>query len=473
MKKIALLLSFSFFGVYAQHITVLDSLSQKPIPLVHIYDGTKGVIASEAGVFYWNSQDSADSLSLSCLGYAAKKVASTQLKDSIFLMPRVVALREVVVSNRTLSAEEIIQRVMQNTAQNMDVGLSSSEVFVHFTNIEDIEKMSFDIKKSTIKELGQSFTDSIVQQMPKSDKLVRYTKNKWLRDSGELKNHKLEVIQAANLKDSLNEKAFTSMAETMQDILDKRVKKNSYFKVKSGPFLSIKINADTEEVDSVAQDSVKIKPKDFAKRQLGRLQQLANKTLFLEKKWALPFLAKPNKYSYTNEGIIYDLGSPVYKLRFSSKRKKDYSGYLLVDVDDFGVHKVSYHTNRHQFRLKLLGLFFEQTLKNRTYIFVKNQLNKYTLYRISQEKQSNFGLKRPIKIIEKNKVVKGRNRQNVLSMDVNMQIKSTEKLHIYFNSFTPVSKEVFDNFTQKHKVIPTDYYSLEAVREVMPALPIN
>ena len=120
----------------------------------------------------------------------------------------------------------------------------------------------------------------------------------------------------------------------------------------------------------------------------------------------------------------------------------------------------------------MFGLFFEERLDNRTYVFVKNQLGKYTLYQIREEEESTFGLKRPIKIIEKNKVVKGRNRQNVLSMDVNMSMKEVKKTNIFFNSFTPIPKKEFDALKLIHTVLPTDYYSLEAIREHMPGLPI-
>lgn len=474
MKTCVLLLLFSFStAVYGQHITVLDSSSQVPIPFVHVYDGNKGVIASATGAFYWQS-NTADSISLSCMGYATKTIGVNQLKDSLFLMPKALALAPIVVSNRTLTAKEIMARVLENTPNNMDFGLSSSEVFVEYKNSCETQKMDIEIKKSTIPELDQKFVDEILQQMPKMQYYASYTKSKWLRDSGGLKNHKLEVMQAAKLKDSLNEQSFSSIDETIQAILDKREKKNYYFKVKSGPLIYIKVDNDNaKEVDSTAQDSLEITPEAFAKRQLGMLKRRVNTLLFKEKNWALPFLEKPNKYTLTNEGIVYDQRVPTYKLRFTSKKRKDYSGYLLVDVVDFGVHKISYHNNKHAFRIKLFGLFFEERLDNRTYVFVKNQLGKYTLYQIKEKEESTFGLKRPIKIIEKNKVVKGGNRQNVLSMDVNMSMKEVQKANIFFNSFTPISKKEFDALKLIHTVLPTDYYSLEAIHEHMPGLPIE
>ncbi len=474
MKTCVLLLLFSFStAAYSQRITVLDSSSQEPIPFVHVYDGNKGVIASATGAFYWQS-NAGDSISLSCMGYATKTIGVDQLKDSLFLMPEALALAPIVVSNRSLTAIEIMARVLENTPNNMDFRLSSSEVFVEYKKFYETQKMDIDITKSTITELDQTFVDEILQEMPKNVESTNYTQSKWLRDSGGLELHKLEVILAANLKDSLAEASYASLEETVEGILKKRIKKDSYFKVKSGPLISVKVDNDNaREVDSIAKDSLKATPQDFAKRQLGMLKRRVNTLLFSEKNWALPFLEKPDKYTLTNEGIIYDQRVPTYKLRFTSKKRKDYSGYLLVDVVDFGVHKISYHHNKHALRIKLLGLFYEKRLDNRTYVFVKNQLNKYTLYQIKEEEKFTYGLKRPIKIIEKNKMVKGRNRQNVLAMDVNMRMKEVNKANIFFNSFTPISKKEFDALKIVHTVIPTDYYTLEAVHGLMPGLPIE
>ena len=233
MKPFVLLLFFSFStAAYSQHITVLDSSSQAPIPFVHVYDGNKGVIASAAGAFYWQN-NAADSISLSCMGYATKTIGVDQLKDSLFLMPKALALAPIVVSNRTLTAKEIMARVLENTPDNMDFGLSSSEVYVVSKNKDVIQKMDIEIKKSTIPELDQTFVDEIIQEIPRNQKSNYYAQSKWLRDSGGLKNHKLEVTKAASLQDSLAEATYTSMEETIEGILKKRVKKNSYFKVKS------------------------------------------------------------------------------------------------------------------------------------------------------------------------------------------------------------------------------------------------
>ena len=164
--------------------------------------------------------------------------------------------------------------------------------------------MDIEINKSTVKELDQSFVDEILQEVPKKEHWSSFSRSNWLRDNSGLKLHKLKVTQAATLLDSINEAAYVSIEETMSSILKKRVKKDSYFKVKSGPLIATKVENDfAEPVDSIANDSNALTPKQYAKRQLGTLQQLAITKLFEEKSWVLPFLVKLRKYSFVNEGV--------------------------------------------------------------------------------------------------------------------------------------------------------------------------
>lgn len=321
MRCLSIIVTLSFVFAHAQQITILDSISKEPIPLVHVFDGKKGVISNSYGTVFWK-QEQSDSLTLSCLGYAPKKVAVSQVSDTLYMLPKAMELMPVVVSNRILTAEEIIDSVKANTEKTVDFGLSSSEVFVHATDLVDFKKMDIEIKKSTIPELDQTFVDEILAQVPKNERDESFTKNKWFRDSGGLKHHKLQVLQAAILQDSLTSNQFDSMEKTINEILKKRVKKDSYFKVKSGPLITTKVDNPSKKVDSIEQEESKLTPKKHAADQLGGLQRLATKNLFEEKNWVLPFLANPNKYNFSNEGIMYDLSVPVYKIRFSSKEKR-------------------------------------------------------------------------------------------------------------------------------------------------------
>lgn len=473
MKAIAFLFLFSFVNTLAQQITVLDSITNDPIPFVHVFDGYSGVVANQDGRFYMDVSEKGDSLSLSCLGYASKTISFSQMNDTIYLAPKAVELLPVVLNSRSLTGAEVIDSILANTEKNYDFGLFSSEVFVYKSNSFDIDKLDVEIEKSTIDELDQTFVDDILNQLPKKERYRSYTKSKLLGDNNS-NSYKLEVLKAGKLIDSMMIDTYDSIEETIDKILEKKVKKDSYFKVKSGPLLSVKVDNNTSRtvVDTTAQKE-KLTPVDFAKDELSYLQTIHQITFDEEGKWLLPFLTKTTKYTFTNTGIVYDFIAPAYKVTFTSKGKKRYNGYLLVDVFDFGVYEIVYRSNLHENRIKLFGLFFEKRLNNKKYVFIKNQLNKYRLYHITSEDQMMFGIKRPIKIIEKNKVVRGRNRQNLLSMDVHYRLKSIDCRHTYYNSITPISAQSLEAFEPEHHILPKDFYSLNAIGQYIPDFPLN
>lgn len=473
MKATRLFLLLSVVNVFGQQITVLDSLTYNPIPFVHVYDGSKGVVANQDGAFYWGVPETGDSLSISCLGYASKTISFSQIRDTIYMTAKAVELQPIIVNNRSLTGSEIIDSILSNTQKNYGFGLFSSEVFVFKHDSYDIDKMDIEIEKSTIDELDQNFVDEILNQLPKQEQYRSYTKSKLL-GGNHTESYKLEVLKAAKLKDSMIVDAYDSMEETLNGILKKKVKKDSYFKIKSGPLLSIKVNNNTiEAVDTVTQKKETLTPERFAKGELSFLKSVQQNTFDEEGKWLLPFLTKTSKYTFINTGIVYDFSSPAYKISFTSNGKKRYNGYLLVDIYDFGVYKIVYRSNLHESRIKLFGFFYEERLNNKEYVFIKNPFNNYRLYNVTQEKQMTLGIKRPIKIIEKNKVVKGKNRQNLLSMNVHYRLKDIANRRIYFNSITPISSQKLEEFEPEHQIVPTDFYSRDAIGRYIPDFPRN
>ena len=274
MKAIRLFLLFSITNVFGQQITVLDSLTYNPIPFVHVYDGSKGVVANQDGAFYWGVPETGDSLSISCLGYASKTISFSQIRDTIYMTTKAVELQPIIVNNRSLTGSEIIDSILSNTQKNYGFGLFSSEVFVFKHDSYDIDKMDIEIEKSTIDELDQNFVDEILNQLPKQEQYRSYTKSKLL-GGNHTESYKLEVLKAAKLKDSMMVDAYDSMEETLNGILKKKVKIDSYFKIKSGHLLSIKVNNNTiEAVDTVTQKKEALTPERFAKGELSFLKSV-------------------------------------------------------------------------------------------------------------------------------------------------------------------------------------------------------
>ena len=164
MKKIRLCL-FLFgcvFGAKGQEIQgqLLDSLTQERIPFATVLSNFgENTISNEEGKFRLirgTAFQSSDSLFISCMGYNEKRLAITELADSLlFLSPKEIELNAVILSQQNLSAEEIVKRTRENVAQKYYLGLSKKTFFGNLFSA--LLQRDIAIKKSTINEFKQSF----------------------------------------------------------------------------------------------------------------------------------------------------------------------------------------------------------------------------------------------------------------------------------------------------------------------------
>ena len=87
-------------------------------------------------------------------------------------------------------------------------------------------------------------------------------------------------------------------------------------------------------------------------------------------------------------------------------------------------------------------------------ILSKYENDKYNLSYAKVNFGQKVGFDRPIKLIEKNKNVKGRRKQNEISfkMDIVSDIKSTIELQAFESK--KISKDKFENLKNKNDVMP-------------------
>ena len=86
-----------------------------------------------------------------------------------------------------------------------------------------------------------------------------------------------------------------------------------------------------------------------------------------------------------------------------------------------------------------------------SYILV---IHEYVLKYADKEDGTNFGIKRPLKVIEKNKHTKGRRKQNELSSDIHFALSNTEKSELVVFETDPLSESSYEAFTEESKVKP-------------------
>tara|TARA_R110002050_G_scaffold169182_3_gene300897 strand:- start:2179 stop:3711 length:1533 start_codon:yes stop_codon:yes gene_type:complete len=467
------LAAFGFNCIQAQVVTsvVKDSATQQPIPYATILlANKKGVITNEEGRFSLlldpNTKET-DSLFISCMGYESLGKPLNEFKESvIFLSAKPIALNPVIVSNKQYTAEELIEQVKINIDRNYSTNLTKKRVFFRDSYHQNLTKSNYTFKESTIDALNERFLDSVLNSIPR--KSSRYTEI--LGDfygNYEKDNQKLTLIKASELYDKQSELDLTSLEEKFNDILKKNIKPDSYFKIKSGLF-GTKVDADefmTFKTDSTDAEALKKelaekkkkeedRKKNFASFKKGSLGKIMQKQFFL-KDSDLNFINKDNRYHFKMIDFTYWGDDAVYILDFEPKRGADYKGRLYINADDFAIIRLDYNNVKSLRTFKLLGISLDQYLDRGKMIFSKNEDGFYHLRYLEEEMGAKVGIKRPLKIIELNKRVKGRNKQNELYIKLDMASSGINKHELILFDTQEITSQEFNAIKEDNSVLPT------------------
>ncbi|MEB8346480.1 carboxypeptidase-like regulatory domain-containing protein [Flavobacteriaceae bacterium KMM 6898] len=468
-----ILFSLGIFCPQAQTISgqLLDSTTLKAVPYATIQLGSsRGVITNEEGQFNLmldKSSKSTDSLFISCMGYETLGRTIDQFKGSlVYLNPKPIALKSVIVSNKQYNADEILELVKSNIDKNYNRDLTKKRLFFREYYYQHLYRSKYSDLKSTIKAFNKSFLDSVIQTVPKVD--ARYTEVLCdLYGNFEKEKQKIELIKASELYDKNSTLDLEALEDKFNTIIKKNVKTDSYFKIKSG-FFGTKMDADElfeSEIDSsdvaalnksLAEEKKNIEERktNFAKYRKSTISKLMEQLFFMEDS-DLNFIWKQRRYNFQLNDFTYLGNDPVYVINFEPKGSEEYRGTLYINADDFAIARVDYENVKPVRTFKLLGVSLNQHLSKGKMIFYKGADNRYNLRYLEKENGSVAGIKRPLKIIEKNKNVKGRRKQNELSLDMDLAISSTNKFEIVVFDTENSSREQFEAISENNAVLPT------------------
>jgi len=449
--------------------TIIDSTSQKPIPYATItYNNTFGVISNETGQFVINLENKItkiDSIFISCLGYEAKQIPLESFTDSIIYLNLMdIELNAVVVSNKNYTAKEIIEKVKENLSTNYSKEYIKRKLFYRDSYYTNILKNDVNLKKSTIPEFSQKFIDSLIFAIPKKSDSYTEILGDMYGKVGDIKNHKLDIIKASKLYDKNNEITFEAFEERINSIIKKRVKRDSYFKIRSGVFstkeemdTAFYDNSEVKEAKKLVEEQKKIEKKrkeNFLKYRKHTIINL-EKNSFLYEDTHLNFLEKSNRYKFELLDYAFLNNNFVYKITFYPKRSAKYKGILYINPEDFAIERVDYENVKPLKSFGILGLSFKQYLHKGTLVYSKNNTDKYVLKYAEMERGEKFGIKRPFKIIEKNKHVKGKRKQNELSGKIHFIISNSSKKELVVFENFKIPENLYTEFKENASIKPT------------------
>ena len=449
--KFSVLISFFVFSkINAQEISgiIIDSLSQQPISFANVTSNfNKNTITNEEGRFRLFKDipfTNKDSIYISSIGYNSLSLPVNLIDEfKIILSPKIIALETVVVTNREkLTAIEIINKVKENVKNLFEFDYKNKKIFRRRIIMSDFDKGEIDIKKSSIKEFDQSFMDSIIVTIPTKNNFYIEVLYDFFGNRNP-ENQKINILKSAELINKENEISFKTIQNKIQSIIDIRVKRDSYFKFKSGIF---PIDIDMEGLDFMSIDSTdntqleKIKNKKLDERNNFNLnnrnyiRDISNSYLDYEnEELKFEVFKKSRKFNFKLVEFSYLGYEPVYVIDYYPKSSRGkYKGRLFIHADDFALIRIDFQSIGLLRNFNFLGVFYRLEKRLVKRIFKKNKNNKYDLYFAENYYKSSFGLDRPLKIIEKNKNVKGRRKQNQLRMQINFTGNNKVKTEVIF-----------------------------------------
>ncbi|MDA9628458.1 carboxypeptidase-like regulatory domain-containing protein [Flavobacteriaceae bacterium] len=458
---IILLISSALLNAQELTAVLKDSISHKVIPFASIYfNSGSGVVSNEEGHFrlQYDASKEKDSLFISCMGYKTLNIPFSKVKDTVFyLSPKTIELNSIILSNNQLDVKEILKEIQKDIPEKYELGLTKKKLFFRETGAQEFKILDVKIKKTSITEFNQSFWDSTLLKIPR--------KNSWyfelignLNGDYNKKNQKLELLKALELEDKEKTAIFENIEKLFDTILKQNVKSNSFFKVRSG-IIGGKVEAD--EINDTTEDTLTSKQKiqkekdDFLK---WRKRVLSNSiiSLFDEEKLDLTILKKASKYKFTQTDFTYLGDTPVYIINFYPDGNADFKGKIYVDADKLALIRIEYKNIQPIRDFSMFGVSFKEDLREVIVQFKKTASEKYSLEYFDFNTSFEGGFDRPLVITEKNKIVKGRNKQNQLKMDLNVVNRNNQRYQLVIFETTPLDIDVFEDFQEKAKILPVN-----------------
>ena len=468
MRYTSILVFFFFcFSLNSQskRIKIIDSLSLESIPFASVYfSNNNGLISDEEGYFELIPEqfNTGDTLFVSSLGFKTKKIHLNFFRDSIIrLKQESITLKNVVVTNKQLTSLEIIKRVKQNLDYNYNKEISEYKLFFRQDYSQTNEEFALNKFKSSIKDLDSKVMDNVLDNLPKKSKSELESLSYYYLNKKE-DTPKIKLIKSRRTNDDNASDLSKSLGKKLESSLKENLKSSSYFKIRSGwiPFsLDLSINGlwdidstDVDQIKKIKDEEIKRK-ENFARGQIGRIQNVYMKS-FLEPSSELNFILKSKNYIFSEPELLYLENDLVYVINCLPKKSDKFKGTLYINSEDFAVLRLDYENIKPLSKFKLLGISVSSYLEKGRMRFSKLGGEKYNLSYFQSTRGNTVSVKRPFKIIEKNKVVKGRNKQNQISAKLNFSTRSIYNKELQVFRIRKISSKEFEEINDENQVLP-------------------
>ena len=471
LRKLFLIqiLLFSILIATSQNVSIklLDEETGESVPFATIqFSELDGVMSNEEGLFTIQKSDfeiSRDSLSISCMGYQKQSVFKKYLSenDTIKLTAKVFEISPVVLSSKKIPVSQIIKNVKDKVETNYITDNIKYNIFLRENYYQKQNKWDLKVKQSTIKELDQHAIDTIFNKIPKEFITVNESYSKFYLGSDE--QSKTQIQKIMHIRSKHQQFSTDNMQKDFYNALQKNMKGNSYLVIKTG---IIRLDK-TESIDSILTEMKEGQEKkygDYAET----IQKNRNKSfrytldkLFIHPKSKQDYIHKSYKYDFELIEFSEINNDLVYVIDFRPKSKAKYKGRLYIDTETFAVVRADVEGAQDIFdkHFNMFGISSSTVNVSKTILFEKNKDSQYYIKYYKSYSSYSQGVKRDFKIIEKNKIIKGKNKQNQLDLAVNIKTYLNSKWEMVFTNPQSLSSSEFTSFKTKDDYILEEFTS--------------
>lgn len=441
---------------------LIDAKTKKGIPYATIeYSENQGVITNEEGRFSFlldEKQKLLDSIYISSMGYEKTGFTLEQLQDSVIaIKSEAIKLSSVYVFDNELGVDEIIDRMKERLPKNVNTQPIKQRYFLRQSIFGTVQKVDLGFEKSSIEELNEELIDSIAKIIPRNSYHYTEALGDFYRTD---KAYKANVLKAATLFNKSDVNSIEDLAQRMEAIFKSNVKPDSYLKIKSGIF-SQKIQVDSvlQEVDAETEAAVEREIQsdtisELVDGQKHIFDELLSEIYYNEDS-KLDLIEKTRKYEFELVGYTDIDDAGVYVIDFKPKGGADFKGRLYINIEDYAVMGIDFENLKNLKNFRLLGIYYRETLYKGTMRFAKLPNGRYDIRFIDFSFGRWFRLDRPLDVIEKNKNVKGRRKQNELRLNVDFQMANTNKWELVVFENNLIDQSEFEAFTEDKSVKAT------------------
>ncbi|MEN1785253.1 MAG: carboxypeptidase-like regulatory domain-containing protein [Bacteroidota bacterium] len=448
-------------GLIAQQVTarVMDAKTLKGIPYATIqYGPQRGTITNEEGRFSIALDSTVtpqDSIHISSMGYEKTTLPWTQLQDTIItIAPKAIALNSVYLFDQERSVDEIIRLMKAKMPQNINTQRVRQRFFLRQSVFNHIQKADLGFERSSIAELDKDLIDSIALSIPEYSYHYTETLGDLFKANGD---NKIDIIRAAELYDKTAFNSIDDFSDQIERIFKANVKPDSYLKIKSGIF-SQKVQVDsllqetdkeTEEV--LSEEWSKETPDDLLNAQKDIFNEILGEVFYADDS-KVDLLRKTRKYEFSLVGHTDIESDGVYIIDFVPKGSAPFQGRLYVNMEDFAVMRIDFENLKNLRNFRLLGIYYRETKFKGTMRFASLPNGRYELSFLDLSFGRWFRMDRPLDVIEKNKNVKGRRKQNELRLNIDFQMANTHKWELVVYNSDLIAKNEFEDFEENPNI---------------------